>query len=72
MKIKYIGQDNNKFKNGQIFRVMFNTEAKVKFKDTYQPLFWEDDKIVRLIVQENPYKGILVCYPFSGIFEVIE
>lgn len=62
MKVKY--QD-------QIYRVMFNEEAEVKFKGTHQPLLWKDDSVVRLVKQENPYSGILVRYPFTGIMEEV-
>jgi len=71
MKVRYIAGDTDKFKNGQIFRIMFNEEAKVKFKGTHQPMFWEDDKVVRLVIQENPFKGIFISYPLCGIWEKV-
>lgn len=58
-------------RDGQIYRVMFNEEFKALSKGTHQPMLWEDDRIVRLIIQEYPYKGVFSVYPFTGIFEEI-
>lgn len=72
MNVKYIGEDTDTFKKGQIFRVMFNEEAKIKFKGTHQSLSWEDDSVVRLVVKESPYTGIFVNYPFSELWEEVK
>lgn len=63
MKVKY---------RNQIYRVMFNEEAKNKFKGYHQVLLWDDDKLVRLVERENPYKGTFVHYPFNNEVEVLD
>jgi len=64
MKVKY---------NNQLYKVMFNKEFKQKTQNHINSLYWEDDYIVRLIIEDFPnYKGILFCPKgYTTEFEII-
>lgn len=51
MKITYLGKE---------YDLMFYKEAKEFFKDHYEPILWESDEIVRIVLNRNPYKGQLI------------
>lgn len=69
MKVKFLGKvpGLKDPTTGEIYRVMFHNEAKNKFN-----MLWEDDSVVRIVMQENPYKGTFAKYPFTEDWEINE